>query len=138
MHLYASPSWVVIITLMMIGRHAPIRVGLHLVTVSRPNTIALPLQKQTSFVTSFVNYTNHLSKLQLSIVITLVLYIFNNSVQHQWTKQIDIDIHFLRYKIAIGHVLLLRSLIISICEHIHQMTPLISISWFLIQAKYSA
>jgi hypothetical protein len=38
---------------------------------------------------------------------TTVVYLFTNPVQHQRTKHVEIDLHFVREKVAIGQVRLL-------------------------------
>ncbi|KAJ9566253.1 LOW QUALITY PROTEIN: hypothetical protein OSB04_002219 [Centaurea solstitialis] len=49
-----------------------------------------------------------LSLVPLLFYVTITMYLAPNPVQHQRTKHVEIDFHFVRERIAIGHVLVLH------------------------------
>jgi hypothetical protein len=71
--------------------------------------LLMRLSKQFGYVNSCLSCIVLLSKLLLSIVIIFfAVYMSSNLVQHLRTKHIEIDIHFVREKVALGQVRVLH------------------------------
>lgn len=61
------------------------------------------------------------------------VYLSNNRVQHQRTKHVEIDLHFVREKVALGHVRVLHVLI-TVRRCLHQGSPHLVVSRVSVQS----
>jgi hypothetical protein len=79
--------------------------------VQRPN-IALLLMRLLSvvgFVNFFRSFMFHSQRLRSSsVTMSSAVYMAVNPVHHRWTKHIEIDIRFVREKVALGEVRVLH------------------------------
>ena len=69
------------------------------------------------------------------------VYLSTNPVQHQRTKHVEIDLHFVRDRVAIGDVRVLSGTpcpdYLPVCRHLHQRTILLDLLGVSIQPQRS-
>jgi hypothetical protein len=64
-----------------------------------------------------------------------VVYLSTNPVQHQRTKHVEIDLHFVRERVAVGGVHVLH-VDFSVHRHLHQGAALLSVLRVSVQSQH--